>query len=161
MKNNQNNRGVNASRVVPGSMKRKLKTNTGGKMKRFLFLAFMLFTLVAFTANAPPCDMGMKTFNECSIDVGHADNTITGFPQVVYVFCDVGRTATIEIAQEIYPIYPMQPGNIKASLADQRGNYRDVDCTSDVLLPITISSTTLQSDPMLLSYTQIGYSIWN
>lgn len=157
----KNNSGCKSFQSCPRlNVKWKLKFYTGGNMKRFLFLAFMLFTLVAFTANAPPCDMGKKIIHECNFDVGQANSTITGIQHVIDVYYDVGLTATIEIAQEINPIYPCQPALTEPAIVDLRSKCIYVDCLTDDI-SFSTSYTTQHNFAMLQPhYTQKGYSIW-
>lgn len=128
-------------------------------MKRFLFLALMLFALVAFSGNAPPCDMGEKMITECNFDVGQSDNIIAGITSSTFEISAVGSITQAEISMEMIQIYPMQLASIEATMVDLRDKYRDVDC----LIVVNNFSTfnyRFSSEMMPSDYTEIGYSIW-
>lgn len=129
-------------------------------MKRFLFLAFLMFTLVAFTANAPPCDMGKQTLIECNLDVGQPDNTIAGVASCTFDYSAVGLTTPAELSMEMIQIYPIQPASTETVMVDQRAKCRDVDCAQYALLISTSNHSPYAVEMPQNNYTQLGYSLW-
>ena len=126
-------------------------------MKRFLFLAFTLTALIAFSSNAPPCDMGTEQMVQCNYDVGTNSQTFADAAVAIFENYTLAEMPLFEFSNFAYQ-YHADAVLMHNYTYDVLRNQRDVDCSFPLFGIVTTSTFNLMS---ISDYTELGYSIWN